>query len=146
MMRTDRIKSTSGFTLIELLVVIAIISILAGALFMVINPAQLQTKSKEAVLKARTSQVCTALNACGAVRTSATDCYGTDVTDFSKLNIASPAGDPVGSNYQLTCSDSPCASGSTLVVNGTLGTCGYTCSFNFSDGSLGNLTMTGTCL
>jgi len=146
MMRFNITKSTSGFTLIELLVVIAMISILAGALFMVINPAQLQRKSREAVLKARTSQVCTALGACGAVKTGATDCYATSTTDFSKLNIPNPSGDPVGSSYQLTCSASPCLSGSMLVVNGTLGTCGYTCYFNFSDGSVGNLATTGTCL
>ncbi len=145
-MPSDCTRKNSGFTLVELLVVIAIISILAGALFMVINPAQLQRKSREAVLKAKTSQICTALGACGAVKTGATDCYGTSSTDFSKLNIPNPSGDPVGSSYRLTCSASPCAPGSTLVVNGVLDTCRYTCSFNFSDGSVGNLTTTGTCL
>ncbi len=40
-------KYTKGFTLVELLVVIAIIAILAGALFLVINPAQLLAKSRD---------------------------------------------------------------------------------------------------
>jgi len=38
---------TKGFTLVELLVVIAIIAILAGALFLIINPAQLLAKSRD---------------------------------------------------------------------------------------------------
>ncbi len=40
-------KYTKGFTLVELLVVIAIIAILAGALFLVINPAALLAKSRD---------------------------------------------------------------------------------------------------
>lgn len=126
--------------------VIAIISILAGALFMVINPAQLQRKSREAVLKAKTSQICVALNACGAVKSSALDCYGVSTVDFTKLNITNPSGDPVGATYTLSCSDATCASDSTLTVNGQLGTCIFSCFFDFSDGDVGNLTMVGTCL
>lgn len=38
---------TKGFTLVELLVVIAIIAILAGALFLVINPADIMKKSRD---------------------------------------------------------------------------------------------------
>lgn len=40
-------KYTKGFTLVELLVVIAIIAILAGALFLVINPAELMKKGRD---------------------------------------------------------------------------------------------------
>ena len=41
-------KYTKGFTLVELLVVIAIIGVLAGALFLVINPAKLLAKTRDA--------------------------------------------------------------------------------------------------
>jgi prepilin-type N-terminal cleavage/methylation domain-containing protein len=40
-------KKTKGFTLVELLVVIAIIVVLAGSLFLVINPARLLAKSRD---------------------------------------------------------------------------------------------------
>jgi len=40
-------KYTKGFTLVELLVVIAIIAILAGAMFVVINPAKLMSKARD---------------------------------------------------------------------------------------------------
>ncbi|KKT84374.1 MAG: hypothetical protein UW82_C0023G0001, partial [candidate division WWE3 bacterium GW2011_GWC2_44_9] len=38
---------TKGFTLVELLVVIAIVVILAGALFLIINPANLLMKARD---------------------------------------------------------------------------------------------------
>ena len=38
---------TKGFTLVELLVVIAIVVILAGALFLIINPANLMMKARD---------------------------------------------------------------------------------------------------
>jgi len=134
-MPSDCTRKNSGFTLVELLVVISIISILAGALFMVINPTQLQRKSREAVLKAKTSQLCTALNNCGAVKTASADC-----DDFTKLGVTDPTGDPLNSSYSITTVD-------PITITGTLGAgaCSFTCSFNFSDGSVGKLTGSG-CL
>jgi len=41
-------KRQKGFTLVELLVVIAIIAILAGALFIMINPVEMLKKSRDA--------------------------------------------------------------------------------------------------
>lgn len=40
-------RYTKGFTLVELLVVIAIVAVLAGALFLVINPAELLKKGRD---------------------------------------------------------------------------------------------------
>jgi len=129
----DFTRKNSGFTLVELLVVISIISILAGALFMVINPAQLQKKSREAVLKAKTSQLCTALNNCGAVKTASTDC-----DSYAEMGVADPTGDPLNSSYSITTTD-------PITITGILDTCSFTCSFTFSDGSVGKLTGYG-CL
>jgi len=135
MMRFNITKSTSGFTLIELLVVIAMISILAGALFMIINPAQLQRKAKEAVLKAKTSQLCSAMNNCFSLRNDATMCYIS-----GQLGIYVPKGDPPGASYTRTAEPWPVVAASTITITGMLptgaDTCSYTCSFDFGDGSL----------
>ena len=50
-------KSQKGFTLIELLVVIAIIGILAGILFVAINPKAQTDKANISNIKAQLSQV-----------------------------------------------------------------------------------------
>ncbi len=107
---------------------VSIISILVGALFMVVNPAQLQRKSKEAVLKARTSQLCTALNNCAAVRKDSSEC-----DSFADLGVKDPSGDPEGAYYKMD-------SGETVMILGTLDPCVFRCDFNFSDGSAGGLT------
>ncbi|MFA5776412.1 MAG: prepilin-type N-terminal cleavage/methylation domain-containing protein [Patescibacteria group bacterium] len=44
---TTKGRYTKGFTLVELLVVIAIIAVMAAALFMVINPANLMKKTRD---------------------------------------------------------------------------------------------------
>jgi len=49
-----------GFTLIELLVVIAIIGILAGILFVAINPAEQTAKAKDATVKTAMAGIPTA--------------------------------------------------------------------------------------
>lgn len=50
-------KYTKGFTLVELLVVIAIIAILAGALFLVINPTAIMAKSRDSRRIAELSEI-----------------------------------------------------------------------------------------
>jgi prepilin-type N-terminal cleavage/methylation domain-containing protein len=50
-------RYTKGFTLVELLVVIAIIAILAGAMFLVINPAKLMAKTRDSRRIAELSSV-----------------------------------------------------------------------------------------
>ena len=43
-----RIKPRSGFTLIELLMIMAVIGVLAGVLFVLINPAEMARRSRDA--------------------------------------------------------------------------------------------------
>jgi prepilin-type N-terminal cleavage/methylation domain-containing protein len=141
-------RSTQGFTLVELLVVISIISILAGALFMVINPAKMQTKAKEAVLRAKTAQICSGLYACSAAKDDATlcDAWISGVgRDWTELGITlNPDGDPPTSIY-VTTATNPNVTGptSTVHVTGSLTTggvlCSYTCSFDFSNGNVEKL-------
>ena len=50
-------KTNKAFTLIELLVVIAIIGILAGILFVAINPKAQSDKAKDANIKATMGQI-----------------------------------------------------------------------------------------
>jgi len=50
-------KSNTGFTLIELLVVIAIIGILAGILFVAINPKAQTDKANDAKIKSTMGQI-----------------------------------------------------------------------------------------
>jgi len=103
---------------------------------MVINPAQMQRKAKEAVLNAKTSQICLALNACGAAKDAATSC-----DTYADLGVTDPSGDPLTSTYVLTSNPSPTTTTSTVTITGSLttgsATCFYNCSFNFNDGTLG---------
>jgi len=119
----ERLKrnSASGFTLIELLIVIVIIGILAGVIIAVINPAQLQLKAKQAVLRANVEKGCLALNACGSTSTVAADCNSTTKVGLNAIN-----GTPAGSTYALTAAD-------PITYTGTLDTCNYTCSYNFAN-------------
>ena len=134
------LRFSSGFTLVELLVVISIISILAGTMFVVINPVQLQRKSREAVLKAKTSQLCLALNSCGAAKDDARICDNSGGADpFSDLGVVNPAGNPATATYTIT--GPVAAATATVQIVGSLttagSTCQYRCSINFNDGSIG---------
>jgi prepilin-type N-terminal cleavage/methylation domain-containing protein len=128
-------RRNAGFTLVELLVVISIIGILAGALFMIINPVEMQRKGKEAVLNAKTSQLCLALDSCAAAKDIISSC-----DSISKLGAADPAGDPPTSTYTVS------SDGTTVTVTGTLSSCSYTCNANFSTGDIGKFTKGANCL
>lgn len=63
-------KLQKGFTLVELLVVIAIIAVLAAVVVLVVNPAELTARSRDAVRMADVGAVASAIN---LVVSSATD-------------------------------------------------------------------------
>lgn len=135
--------NNSGFTLVELLVVIAIVSILAGALFMMINPAQMQRKAKEAVVRASTAKLCTALFACAAIKSSSTDC---DANDYSEIGVLAPTDPPPPDGAYMLYTNYPFVPDVTIVGAYIPSGCRYTCSFNFSTGVATNLYSNGKCL
>src|SRR5689334_16252365 len=82
----NTIKSSKGFTLIELLVVIAIIGILAGALFVAINPG---ARIKQANVSAAQNAVTGYANKIEA--------YAADTTAGSGVYPLDPSSPPAGS-------------------------------------------------
>lgn len=124
--------------------VIAIISILAGTTFMIINPAQMQRKAREAVLKANTAKLCAALYACASVKDGETDCR-----DFTNLGVSEPTEPPSPADYIIQPYSYGTGSAHTYTIN-IYGTsdlanfdttaCNYHCSFESVNGTISNLT------
>ncbi|HXK52571.1 prepilin-type N-terminal cleavage/methylation domain-containing protein [Candidatus Nomurabacteria bacterium] len=135
-------NNSKGFTLIELLIVIVIIGILAGIVLTVLNPARQQQRARETVLRANTEKVCLALHSCAVTSSSALNCD--DWTDIGAIN---PTGTPTGSTYPISPSPAT-AAGDTITITGTLGSCVFTCNYNFTNSTAGQLALgTGaTCL
>ena len=131
----------AGFTLIELLLVIVILGILIVIALSVINPVRLQRRSRESVVMAQTSKICTALFACAAAADSATSC-----NTLALLGVNDPTGNPANSTYAV-------AGSSTVTVTGTMtGTagsknnaaCAMTCNYNFGTGIATGVTKNAT--
>jgi prepilin-type N-terminal cleavage/methylation domain-containing protein len=132
MSKLKRIRyAASGFTLIELLIVIVIIGILAGVVLAVINPAQQQLKSRQAVLKANTDKGCLAINACEATSSTVADC-----DTVAEVGIIDPSGTPTSSTYALTAPGA-----GAVTYTGTLGTCNYSCTANITNGTPAGLAV-----
>jgi hypothetical protein len=96
---------------------------------MIINPTQMQKKGREAVLKAKMSQLCLALNICGAAKDDARLC-----DTLAEAGTSDPSGDPATATYTWLPSPAPLAT-STITLTGTYGTCIYECNYNFNDGT-----------
>lgn len=103
---TKKLKQSAvggGFTLVELLVVIAIIVILAGAVLLAINPAQLLRESRDAQRVADMDTIAKGINlaladneiqitACAANCTSATGTSVVDGTGYATFTVVGSAG------------------------------------------------------
>lgn len=90
-MKLDR-KYTKGFTLVELLVVIAIVAILAGALFLVINPAEILRKGRDTKRMSELQELNKALAAAMANSSSFSLVARTDNSCSNNSNARSSAG------------------------------------------------------
>src|SRR3989339_2267431 len=158
---TNRTKK--GFTLIELLIVIVLIGILAGIVLTVLDPAQLQRRARETVLRTNVEKVLLALNSCASTTEDATNC-----NNFDKIGISGGTAAPSVANQpdtstlyclkntaaadctvaQYTAS-APVAAGDTITVSGArLVSAGVYCTFygayNFTAKTNTNLTIFNT--
>lgn len=96
-------RNQKGFTLVELLIVIAIIAILAGAVLLAINPAQLLQESRDAQRLSDLDTISKALNlaladgeiaiaACAANCTSGTGTQVVDGTGYITFTVTGTTG------------------------------------------------------
>ena len=88
-------KKRSAFTLIELIIVIAIIAILAGAIFVAVDPARRLNEARNA---RRASDVATILD---AVRKYQADNEGVHYDEVADMSAGAPYG--IGTGPCLTC-------------------------------------------
>ena len=130
-------KMLAGFTLIELLLVIVILGIVISIALSIINPAKIQRRSRESVLIAQASKLCTALYACA----STAEAGATDCDTISEVGAVTPAGTPTGSTYgfnAVTAGNVAVTLTATLPAgNGSKvasADCTVTCSYDFSTG------------
>jgi prepilin-type N-terminal cleavage/methylation domain-containing protein len=100
-----------GFTLIELLIVIAIIGILAAAVVVVLNPAELLAQARDGQRMNDLSAVVSAINLYVASTSSPEMVYGSQ-TATSNVTVS-------GAACPFTQLSASCATDSTTVTNGT---------------------------
>lgn len=90
-------KKLKGFTLIELLLVIGIISVLAGIVLAVINPARQRQRSEEAVMRGNLTKVCQSLLACASAQSTVNNAL---CDTFDEVGALVPDR-PIGATYNV---------------------------------------------
>lgn len=86
-------RNLAGFTLIELLLVIVILGILITIALNVINPARIQRRAREAVMRAQTSKMCAALLSCASTNSTGTKdpCNDANELGINFSSVGTPA-------------------------------------------------------
>lgn len=101
------LKKQKGFTLIELLVVIAIIAIIAGAVFVALNPVQRFRDARNSKRFNSIETILTAIHQCIVDKGGNPDtCLGVEDTDWvddTKYEIVS--GEGINTNCDDTCTE-----------------------------------------
>jgi prepilin-type N-terminal cleavage/methylation domain-containing protein len=144
-------SSERGFTLIELLIVIVIISVLAGIVITVLDPARSKRKAEEAVMLANANKACLALFACAATTDDRADCVSAagDWAGAGAIAPSKPDATVVTYSIGIDPSNSDTAFVQAEHIDAAGGGCTLRCAFDFGSYTPTDLVRTsadGTCL
>ncbi|MCA9391850.1 type II secretion system protein [candidate division WWE3 bacterium] len=117
----NKLSSPRGFTLIELIGTIVVLSVIAGIIIALINPAGQIRRTKENTMYARTTEVCSAIYTCmnGQFKGDVSQCYGA-----ASVGLKGNPTDPTSATYEWTKSSGSTGATDYVSFKGRIGTSG----------------------